>query len=565
MTLVRGRRTRQGLAVGALLAALVLAVFAPVGSHPFAPIDDRDYLTENPGVAAGLSVGGVRWAFTTFHAANWHPLTWLSHQLDVQLFGLRPGPHHLVSLAVHVAATLALFAALALATGKPAAAALAAALFGVHPLHVEPVVWLAERKELLSTLCGLLAVLAWWWYARRPGVGRYLVAAAAFALGLLAKPMLVTLPLALLLLDVWPLGRLGPGLDPRRLPALIAEKAPLLALSAASSAATLAAQRAGQTVISLGALPAADRVANALVAPLVYLRQALWPAGLAVYYPHAGGSIPWWAAAGAALALAAASAGAVLALRRRPWLAAGWFWYLGTLVPVVGIVQVGLQGHADRYTYLPLVGPFVAAAWELDRVARSRRAARAAVAALSVLAVAALAVVARAQVDRWRDPRVLLASAIAATGDNWLAQLDLGVSLLDAGLPAEALPHLEEARRLQPFYADAHYDVALAYAALGRHAEAAASYAYAARIRPGDADTWNNLGTELDALGRYEEAVARYREAIRLAPGFVAARENLARTLARLGRGAEAQREFNEALRLRGLRRAGGAADGPPR
>jgi tetratricopeptide (TPR) repeat protein len=304
-------------------------------------------------------------------------------------------------------------------------------------------------------------------------------------------------------------------------------------------------------VISLRAVSLADRVAGALTAYLAYLRQTLWPAGLAVYYPHTGWATPAWQVLAAALALSGATAAVVLA-RRRPWLAVGWLWYLVTLVPVIGVVQAGLQARADRYTYLPLVGVFLAAAWEAANAVRGRRAASRAAVAAAVLAVLGCAVAARIQLGRWRDPETLLSSAIAATGENWLAQLNLGVSLLDQRRPAEAIGHLEEAARLQPFYADAYYNLGLANAALGRHREAADLYAWAARLRPSDPDTWNNLGTELDTLGRYEEAVDRYREAVRLRRDFAAAHENLARTLLRLGRREEALAALEESRRLNG-------------
>ncbi len=551
----RGRQAWPLLAVGLALALLVTGVFAEVGTHPFAPLDDRDYVQENPVVREGLTWAGVRWALTTRHASNWHPLTWLSHMLDVELFGMRPGPHHLVSVGLHAAGTVALFLALVALTGTRWPSALAAALFAAHPLHVESVVWIAERKDVLSTLLGLLALLAWRRYARRPSVGRYLPVAGLFALGLLAKPMLVTLPLVLLLLDVWPLGRLGPqGFSAGRAARLAFEKVPLLALSAAAAALTLAAQRGGATLVSLRRLPLAERLDGALASYLAYLRQTVWPAGLAVYYPREAGASAAWLTAAAAAVLLGATAATLLA-RRRPWLAVGWLWYLGTLVPVIGLVQAGLQARADRYTYLPLVGIFIAAAWELARAARGRRAAAVAVAgAAAVAAVAACAVASRAQVSRWRDPETLLASAIAATGDNWLAQLNLGVSLLDRGRPAEALRHLEEARRLQPWYAGAYYNLGLANMKLGRLELAVGYYVKAVRLDPSDPETRNNLGTALDSLGRYEEAVEQYRAAVRLKP-HAASYENLARTLRRLGRRDEAAAALGEARRLAGGRR----------
>jgi tetratricopeptide (TPR) repeat protein len=556
MNRTRSRRPAPAGVVCALLVALTAAVFARVGTHPFAGFDDNVYVWDNLTVRDGLTPRGLAWAFSTMHAANWHPLTWLSHMLDAQLFGLRPGLHHLTSLALHAANATLLFLALRAMTGALWPPAVVAALFAVHPLHVESVAWIAERKDVLSTLFWMLALLAWVRYARRPSAGRYLAAAALFALGLLAKPMLVTLPLALLLLDAWPLGRMGPGVPrPRRAAALLLEKAPLLALSAASSAVTVVAQRSGNAVISTWLVPVSSRVANALASWLRYAQKMFWPSGLGLFYPLAWKNPPAWKIAGAALALGALTAAVLRLWSRRPWLAVGWLWYLGTLVPVIGLVQVGMQGMADRYTYVPLVGLFVAIAWTgADLAARPRLAP--AVAACAAAAVAACAVTAWFQVERWRDDQSLFGGTIAATGQNWLAELNLGVNLYHQKRYDEAIAHYEAARGLMPMYADVYYNLALAYTAQNRLDKALEAYQTAATIKPGDADTQNNLGTVLMQLGRFEEALARFQAAVRAQPDDDVAYTNIGILYGKIGRRSQSEAALAEAQRIKEARRA---------
>ncbi|HET6923128.1 MAG TPA: hypothetical protein VFI16_08270, partial [Anaeromyxobacteraceae bacterium] len=391
----------QPALVASALCALVAFVFWRSGGFGFVAFDDPRYVLDNPHVRAGLSRDGIRWAFSATWAANWHPLTWLSLMLDVEAFGLDPGWMHRLNVLWHCADTVLLFLLLRSATGSAWRPALVAALFGIHPLHVESVAWISERKDVLSAFFWLAAMAAWVSYARRPGAGRYLLVAAAMVLGLLAKPMVVTLPAVLLLLDLWPLGRADPSRPWRSwAPGLILEKLPLLALSAASSAVTLAAQAGAMT--GPFRLPLATRSGNALIAWVWYLWKSIWPASLAAFHPHRGlepGGIPAWQVAGAASVLVAVSALVLWQWKRRPWLAVGWGWYLVTLLPVIGLVQVGRQGVADRYSYLPLVGLFVAAAWSLPPASALSRRGRAAVAAAAGAAVLSLAVAARAQVE----------------------------------------------------------------------------------------------------------------------------------------------------------------------
>jgi tetratricopeptide (TPR) repeat protein len=498
---------------GALLVLAVLAVYAPVARNGFVPIDDDVYITGNPAVLAGLTRAGVAWALTATHGGNWHPLTWISHMADVSLFGADPAAHHLVSVACHAANAVLLLLLLARVTGRLPESALAAALFAVHPLHVESVAWAAERKDVLSALLFLLTLTAYARYAARPGPRRALPVAALFLLGLAAKPMLVTLPFVLLLLDGWPLGRF------RAVPArrLLLEKVPLFLLSAGSSAVTYLVQRQEGAMGLLGDLAPGARLANAAVGYAAYLGKTLWPARLAVFYPLPEGGYPAWRVAAAGLLLAALT---LLALRRtrvRPWLAAGWLWFLGTLVPVIGLVQVGAQATADRYTYLPLIGLFVAAAWGAGAAARRLRlggpAAAAAVVLLGVLMQRSFV-----QAGYWRDGETLLRHALGATRGNWVAHYTLGVTLEAAGRAEEALAEYRQAALIHPRSFWVNNNLARLLAQQGRIGEAIPLLEAAVRERPQNALLRLNLGLVLEAAGRRDEAAREYAEALRLAP-----------------------------------------------
>ena len=371
-------------------------------------------------MAKGITRAGLAWATTAKVASNWHPLTMLSHMLDGQLYGLDPAGHHATSLLLHLANVLLLFEVLRRMTGAVGRSAVVAALFAVHPTHVESVAWIAERKDVLSALFWILAMEAWARYARQPSIGRYGLVALLMILGLMAKPMVVTLPFALLLLDVWPLERLRLGWR-----WLAVEKLPLLALSAASSLITLRYQET--SLAPLDAVPWSLRAANALVSYVAYLGKLFWPRDLAVFYPIPP-AIPLWKAAGAALLLAAITALAVWRTRREPWLPTGWLWFLGTLVPVIGLVQVGRQAMADRYTYIPSIGLFLAVVWSVAELLKEHRAVQATVAGIGILALAAIT---RVQIGYWADSATLFRHALAATDDgNYLAHIGLGKALI---------------------------------------------------------------------------------------------------------------------------------------
>ncbi|HEY5998499.1 MAG TPA: tetratricopeptide repeat protein [bacterium] len=552
------RRRAQSRIILVLLAAITLSAYWPVLGNGFVGIDDDQYITHNPAVTRGLSWNGAAWALGTFHAGNWHPLTWLSHMIDVTLFGMNASGHHFVGLLLHLVSALLLFTLLERATAALWPSAAAAALFAVHPLHVESVAWASERKDVLSALFWVLTLAAYTQYARRPGPRRFLAVAVSYALGLAAKPMLVSLPFVLLLLDCWPLGRLrrparageAAPAGARPLSGLVLEKFPLCVLAAASAAVTLVAQRRGNAVASWAHVDFGVRAANAAVSYLVYLGKTIWPSGLAVYYPHPESTLQTGLVLSCTAALVALSAAAIRAGRRFPYLPVGWLWYVGTLVPVIGLVQVGAQGHADRYTYVPLVGVFVAAAWGLRDLAAGRRRCATALAVAAVAGVSALVVATVAQAGYWRDSGTLFRHALAVTEDNWLAENDLGVFLADRGRPEEAFAHYERALRLHPDYSHAHFNVGNVLLGAGNAKRAFDHYRTAARLSPRDARFAYGVGQALSALGRRREAEDQFREALRLEPDFPEAHNNLAVSLFAAGRFEEAGSHLAEAVRL---------------
>ncbi len=542
------------LLVGAGLIAATLVVYAQVAGFDFVNIDDQQYVENNRRVLAGPTRAGLAWALTTHAEANWHPLTWISLMLDARIGGPGPRLFHLTNLALHAANTLLLFGVLAVMTGSRLRSGFVAALFAIHPLHVESVAWISERKDVLSAFFGLLALSAYLRYVRRPGLARYLPVGLAFALGLMAKPMLVTLPLAMLLFDYWPLRRVGPGTAGGWLPIL--EKLPLLGLSVVSGILTLQAQLRGDAVNTLAALPLDARVANAVVSYVTYLTKMLWPTELAVFYPHPRDTLPLWQVSLSALALAGVTALAWAGARRRPYLAVGWLWYLVTLLPVIGLLQVGAQAMADRYTYLPLVGPFIAIAWgvpDLLQAAASPAALRRRTLALSAVAlVAILLLVARAhdQVGYWRDGATLFRHALRVTTDNARAHNGLGMALSRAGELERAVEHFREALRLDPAYPEAHDNLAAGLALQGKTAEAIEHFREALRLRPQDASCHANFGTVLMRRGDLDDAAAEFAEAIRLDPDHGSAHNNLGVLLARRGDVTAAIEHFEEALRI---------------
>jgi Flp pilus assembly protein TadD len=549
------------------LAVAVFAVFWQVQTHDFVNFDDQEYVTDNPHVRAGLTVEGIAWAFTTFYAGNWHPLTWLAHMLDCQLFGLNPAGHHLTNVVLHLANTLLLLLILHRMTGALWRSSLVAALFAIHPLHVESVAWVAERKDVLSTLFWFLTIWAYLGYVKRPSSGRYLLVLVAFACGLMAKPMVVTLPFVLLLLDYWPLARMhrrlphdgenlqlhaagGSGENSVAFLRLLREKAPLLALAAVSSVMTFIAQKSGGAIEILDVVPVESRLGNALVSYVKYIGKMLWPNHLAIFYPHPGDSLLWWQPVGAALLLTGITLLVVREAQRRPYLITGWLWYVGTLVPVIGLVQVGGQAMADRYTYVPLIGLFVAVAWSLGDLARTWRYSRFA----SVVAVGAvlsvLTICTWKQVRYWRNSFTLFEHALGVTTNNFVAENNLANALVSQNRLQEAIPHYARAIALKPTHAEAYGNMGVLLARQGRFPEASAYYVRALQLKPDSAEIHNNLGVALVELGRVEEATRHYLRAIKLKPDYAEAYNNLGNALAERERLGEAIPDFEKALIL---------------
>ena len=541
--------------IAVLLVVLILAVFGPVCSFHFTNYDDDTYVPNNPHVNTGLNAENVAWAFTTNHMANWHPVTWISHMLDIQMFGLRPGGHHAVNVLFHAANSVLLFLLFRRMTGAVWPSAFTAALFAVHPLHVESVAWVAERKDVLSAFLGFLTLIGYDAYVKQPTRMRYAWVLASFGLGLMAKPMLVTLPFLLLLLDYWPLKRFQSDRLLFRefgacLKRLTLEKAPLFALAVASSIITLVVQSRGGGVKPLAAFPLEDRLANAALSYVLYVEKMFWPSGLAVFYPHPVGRWPLWQPLGALAVLAGISILCVILIQRRPYLAVGWFWYLAMLVPVIGIVQVGNQAMADRYTYLPLIGLFAALAWGAAELGAALRVPRTVMAAAACAVVAAFAVASAIQVSYWRDNATLFERALSVTSNNNLAHYNLGLVALEQGKRDEAEAHFAEAVRIDPKDADALHNLGNLMAEQKEFGPAMEYYLRAIEANPKNASTFSNLGFALVEQQRYDEAIPRFEEAVRLDPALARAQLTLGSLLANKGRLDEAIGHFKRTLEL---------------
>ena len=525
------------LYIYALLAAVTLAVYSRAVTFDFLNYDDPVYVVSNAQVRGGLTWAGVAWAFTSFHAANWSPVTWLSHMADCQWFGLRSGWHHATNVALHTAAALLLFAALKRLTGARWPSAFVAFLFALHPLHVESVAWVAERKDVLCALFWFLALYGYARYVERPGAVRYLLVLLAFALGLMSKAMIVTLPFVLMLLDVWPLRR----------SLRLREKLPFFALAAGASWLTFLAQERGDAVRTLSAIPLALRIENAVAAYGAYIIKMFWPAHLAPFYPYRF-DLPLWQVAAAAAMLAGITVFVVRRARSLPYLATGWFWYLGTLVPVIGLVQVGAQSSADRYTYVPMVGLGIMLAWGATGVMRSYPRARA---ALAVASIAICAILTWVQLSYWTDSGTLFQHAIEVTSGNYLAENNLAEFDLTRSQNQDALPHIQEALRIRPAYPDAHANLALDFRRLGRFDESEREYREALRLEPASEPFHMGYGALLVVEGRREQALDEFSTAVRLRPDDDQAHFNRGRVLAQLGRTDDAVAELYEAVRLR--------------
>lgn len=504
-----------------LLGLITFIAFEQVRHNDFVDYDDGVYVTENPNILTGLTLENIKWAFTTNYNTNWHPLTWLSHMLDCQLFGPNPSWHHLSSLLLHIANAMLLFAILNSMTATIWPSVFAAAVFALHPLHVESVAWASERKDVLSTLFWMLTMLAYLGYVRKPNAARYLLTLLAFALGLMAKPMLVTLPFVLLLLDYWPLNRienisLVQPSSRQTIVRLVFEKIPFFIFSTLSSVITFLAQRAGQAVVPLDVLPFHLRLINAVIACARYLGKILWPADLAIFYPINKAELTYGRVL-AALALLLAASFIVLKLtRRRRYLPTGWFWFLGTLVPVIGIVQVGGQALADRYTYIPSIGIFIILAFGTAELLKNWKYRKPALSIIASAIILVLLIQTRTQVSYWQNSISLFEHTLAVTKNN----------------------------------ATMHYNLGYVYHLQNNIDKAAHHYREALRINPQDADSHNNLGVILRDRNNLDEAVEHFRKTVEINPSFAPAYYNLGRVLRSQGKFDEAIKYLNINLQL---------------
>ena len=590
------RVKRSDLVILLGLAVMTFGIYAQVVGHQFITLDDPTYIRENPNVNRGVTLAGLAWAFTTFYVANWHPLTWISHMIDCQLFGTNPGRHLLVNALIHAANTLLIFYFLFRTTHARWPSALVAALFALHPLHVESVAWASERKDTLSTFFGLLSLIAYVRYAEARSISRYAWVAVTLGLGLLAKPMLVTWPFVMLLLDYWPLARFrGRGQRQRLRSAshseaatatarLIWEKLPLFALVAASVIITFVAQSHGGAVRTFAAAPVGFRLSNGVVSYAKYILLMFWPNNLAVYYPLPQTGIPTWQTLGAAFLLIGITALCFLQRRNRPYLIVGWLWFLGTLVPVIGFVQVGGQTMADRYFYIPSIGLFIALVFGLADLAKSWHVAPLLSAGVAAGVLLILATLTNAQIQRWRDSFTLFEHTLAVTPPNPHIEYNLALALGGSGRYDEAATHFEKALQIDPHLYDglvgmgvtrefqgrlpeaidyfqaairSQPDTPTAHLQLGRvlwkqNSDQAAleEIGRALQLAPKDAEIRADFGLALQLVGRIPEAIEQFHEALRMNPNNAEAHANLALALLASGKPRESIPEFETALRL---------------
>jgi tetratricopeptide (TPR) repeat protein len=569
--------------MAALLALMTIAVYWPAMSDDFVSYDDNVVVTSNVHVQNGLTLENVKWAFCNPVNNIWHPLTVLSHMLDCQLFGLKPWGHHLTSVLLHTINTVLIFLLLRNLTGAIWRSVLVAALFGLHPLHVESVAWVAERKDVLSTGFGLLTLICYVRYAENvtgdkcqvtgmnstlsPAIRHpsrfYWLALFFFALGLMSKPMLVTWPVVMLLLDYWPLRRVSsfkfsvssPGTTPSatlnpRLSALVFEKWPFFGLAAATSIVTFIVQKQTSALVTVEDLPFGARGGNALISYCRYLGKLFWPVDLAVFYPHPG----HWPLEQVVLAgglLAGITVLFIAPWRQYPFMLMGWVWFVGTLVPVIGLVQVGEQAMADRYTYIPSLGVLILAIWGAYELTQSWRYQGMVLSVAGCLAVVLCLGLTRQQLGFWRDSETLFRHALAVTGDNYLMDNNLGVTLEKKGQTDEAIRQYQITIRLKPGYADAYFNLGAALGRKGQMDEAISQFQKAIRLKPDDAEAYNSLGIALGMKGQMDEATSQFQKAIRLKPDYADAHYNLGIALGMKGQMDEAISQFQEAIRLR--------------
>jgi tetratricopeptide (TPR) repeat protein len=548
------------------LALISLMAYWQVRNNEFINLDDDLYVTDNPNVRKGLTSEGIVWAFTSIHKGHWHPITWLSHMLDCNLYGLNPSGHHMTNLFFHMANTLMLFLLLHRMTASPWRSGFVAALFAIHPLHVESVAWVAERKDVLYAFFWLLSIWSYVLYVQTPKCSRYLLVILCFVLSIMSKPMAVTLPFALLLLDYWPLGRLrlrktDNGLNPSVLKSvnvvprsvlfsrLVLEKIPLFFLAAVLSLFTILAHRGSGAISSLDKLPLEVRIGNALVSYIKYISKMIWPDRLAILYPHPI-ILPFREVVGAALLLVVVTVLVFLVRRKYPYFIAGWLWFLGTLLPVIGLIQAGTQALADRFTYLPFIGLFIMLVFGISDILGRWRYGRAALATSGALLVAVLMISTVLQVQIWRNSVTLFDHTLRMTVNNYLIHNNLGVTLARQGNEQEAFDHYIKALEINPRYSDARYNVATLLARQGKDQEAIAHFAELLRVKPDKVEAHNDLGVILAKHGKTQESVAHFAKAISIDPNYAEAYVNFGIALSQQTRNKEAIPYFNEALRI---------------
>jgi len=564
----RADEKKRTLLIVLVLVFLTFTTYSQVRYHQFIHFDDREYVLKNGNLAQGFSPAGMKWALTNTDVGHWHPLTWLSHMLDYRIFGFNAGGHHWTSLMIHLANVILLFFVLKGMTGALWRSAFVAALFAIHPLNVESVAWVAERKNVLSTFFWFSTMAAYLFYVRKPAIGRYIWVFAALTVGLTAKPMLVTLPFVLLLLDYWPLGRMrllstegdGRGFysDCPSCPSscgkvswksLVFEKIPLLVPVALSMVLTLAAAKSVETLAPLELLPVYNRLTGVAVAYATYLDKLFWPHNLALFYPHPG-LWPMPTVILSFLTLLVITIAVLRDFRRHPYLLVGWFWYLGTLVPVIGLVQVGSQAFADRYAYIPLIGLFIMMTWGGHDLFQGHRYGKRLLPALAAGILLVLLPIAWKQVAYWRNTDALFGHAIHVTRNNSLAHNNLGAALLEAGRNNEALDHFRAAIEIKRDYSQAHNNMGLALAREGRYPEAIESYRRALQFKPDDWLVHFNLAHILSTCGRHEEAFDHYREALKHAPREAALYNSLGNALSKRGNGEAALLYYRKGLQF---------------
>lgn len=562
------KKYRTEIIISLFLVLVTLAVFWNVRTHDFVNFDDNIYVTENPFVTSGWTVEGLIWAFTTILDGHWHPLTWLSHMTDCGLFGLNPGCHHMTSLILHLLNVLLLFSVLRLMTGAVLRSAVVAALFAIHPLHVEPVAWVASRKDVLSAFFWMLTMWAYVVYCRHPAISRYILMLFFFAAGIMSKSMVVTLPVVFFLMDFWPLNRVRQGstdgkkdLEKSKLPSsgfhrfslprLIAEKLLLFILLGLSAILAVSAMLSVQpfTMQLSSIMPEWDNIVRVPVSYMIYIGKMFWPYKLAVTYPYPE-VIPSWQAAGAAVLFIFISVLAIFQARKRPYFIVGWLWYIVTLIPVIRLFNIGPQNIADRYTYIPLIGLFIIIAWGIPDLLARLRYRRVLLCISTTMMLIWLSVSSYVHLGYWQNSLTLFNRAINVTSDNWLAHYNLGSFLLRKGNISEAVNHFSETIRIRPGNEDAHNNLGNAFVKLGRPDDAVRHYLEALKIKPSDAEFHNNLAIALDMQGNSEEAIRHYSEALRIKPGLAKVHNNLGNALKRQARLEESVRHLSRAVQI---------------